>query len=100
LLKRCGREAAAELTPVHLSLSCASLTRGNFSDSITTFHPEFLARNGRAYLEVTFPDGTLATLSRPEELDPAGDGVFPEAVAYIRFPSAWEWDYLVYEFNN
>lgn len=49
---------------------------------------------------MTFPDGTLATLSRPEELDPAGDGVFPEAVAYIRFPSAWEWDYLVYEFNN
>lgn len=113
-------------------------------DEEGAFYPVVDVVDGRATLDVTFPDGTTAIVSWPQELELAEDGVFLEAAAYTqtsggpdgrvlvihrgpferiaeaygggtllaeypgaegstvefwRFP-AFEWDYLVYQFDD
>lgn len=50
------------------------------------FYPNVDVVEGRASLEVTFPDGTTANVAWPAELELADGGVVLEAAAYIPTP--------------
>jgi hypothetical protein len=52
------------------------------------FLPKTVVRDGRAYLHVTFPDGSAGDLSYPSELDLAGHGVQPDVTL------VWDGDYI------
>lgn len=53
-------------------------------DDEGAFYPFVDVVDGRASLDVTFPDGTTAIVSWPQELELAESGVFLEAAAYTQ----------------